>query len=672
MFQRLLVANRGEIACRVIETARKLNIHVIAIYSEVDEHAKHVQLADEAYYVGLASPLKSYLNISNILTIAKKTRVDAIHPGYGFLSENAEFAIACLKNQITFIGPTSDAIRKMGSKIESKIIMQRASIPVIPGYYGVEQSFKILKKAALKIGFPLLIKASGGGGGKGMRLVETSKTFELALASCRREALTAFGNNQVILEKYLINSRHIEVQIVADNKGNVIHLFERDCSIQRRHQKIIEEAPANKLPQAVRIKMRETAIKVALTIGYRGAGTIEFLYEAPDLFYFMEMNTRLQVEHPVTEMITGLDLVEWQIRIAANESILIKQGEITSSGYAIETRIYGEDPNCNFLPATGEITSLLLPSVKKNVRFDTGIQIKDKISIHYDPLLGKLITWGETREIAIIQMQEALSQLHIVGINTNVAFLRKVLKHATFLKGTMQTTFIDKYEELLQNYPEDFNFALLGATLFQKSALCSFKHMSKNVEFNSPWNQDSNWRLNYSLAEKITWLYKNEAYIVFILNVQKTCTIQINQIQWHIYNLKVNYKTARLCFSANDKYVSVSFIQLEQGIYISLENQDFYFLFHSLATFTFHNHTAGTLIAPMPGIISKIFIELGNQVEINEALLSLEAMKMEHTIKAPFSGKVVELFYGTGDAVEEGVALIAINPSNENIDHEFT
>ncbi|MCW9017799.1 MAG: acetyl-CoA carboxylase biotin carboxylase subunit, partial [Kangiellaceae bacterium] len=434
---KLLIANRGEIACRIIRTAQRMGIECVAVYSDADKNAQHVKLADEAWYIGESPAKDSYLKADTILEIAKKSGANGIHPGYGFLSENAEFAQKCSDNNVIFVGPPVGAIEAMGSKSEAKSIMQNAGVPLVQGYHGDDQSESLLQQEADKIGYPLLIKATAGGGGKGMRVVESSSDFIDALNSCKREAISSFGDDQVLIEKYLTKPRHVEIQVFADNQGNAVHLFERDCSVQRRHQKVIEEAPAPGLTSETREAMGQVAIKAAQAIGYSGAGTVEFLYDEDGSFYFMEMNTRLQVEHPVTEMITGLDLVEWQITVANGLDLPLLQDQLSINGHAFEARIYAEDPNNDFLPATGNISYMGLPVTNANVRVDSGIVSGDTVSVYYDPMIAKLIVWDKDRNSALARLRGALSDFHVAGLTTNIEFLHQLASNDAFIKADL-------------------------------------------------------------------------------------------------------------------------------------------------------------------------------------------------------------------------------------------
>ena len=444
MFSKILIANRGEIACRVIKTARRLGIRTVAVYSDADANARHVDLADEAYPIGPAPARESYLVVEKILDAARRSGAQAIHPGYGFLSENAGFAEACAAAGITFIGPPPGAIRAMGSKSAAKSLMEQSGVPLVPGYHGADQDPKLLTAAAERIGYPVLIKASAGGGGKGMRVVERPEDLDAAIASAKREAAASFGDDQVLIEKYLGRPRHIEIQVFADTQGNTVSLFERDCSIQRRHQKVVEEAPAPGLDPERRRSMGEAACAAARAIGYVGAGTVEFIAEG-DAFYFMEMNTRLQVEHPVTEAITGQDLVEWQLRVASGEPLPLSQDQLTITGHAIEVRVYAEDPNRDFLPSIGTLAHLKAPAEGAHVRVDTGVRAGDTISIHYDPMIAKLIVWDRDRASAAQRLSEALAEYEVVGVTTNLAFLKTLADHPAFRAAELDTGFIGRH-----------------------------------------------------------------------------------------------------------------------------------------------------------------------------------------------------------------------------------
>ncbi|PJD92735.1 MAG: 3-methylcrotonyl-CoA carboxylase [Legionella sp.] len=651
MFRKLLIANRGEIACRIIRTARKMGIRTVAVYSAADAQSLHVQQADEAFYIGPSPAHESYLNIEAILQIAKQSGAEAIHPGYGFLSENQAFATACETQNIIFIGPSVEALKIMGSKLLAKQHLANSPVPLIPGYHGEDQSDQRLLQEAETMGFPVLIKAANGGGGKGMRTVTAADQFLEALASARRESLSSFADDTMILEKLIQNPRHIEIQIMADHFDHVVHLFERDCSIQRRHQKVLEEAPANHLPPTLRQKLADAAIAVAKAIGYRGAGTIECLVDDTEQFYFMEMNTRLQVEHPVTELITGLDLVEWQIKIAANHPLPCQQSDIHAHGHALECRLYAEDPTHNFMPSTGHIRFLREPKVE-HLRIDTGITEDSSISMYYDPMIAKLITWGETRVEAIQRMCSALEQYHLSGIKTNRAFLLAILNHPLFLANTFTTDFLN--QTTLQLSTTNVPQALFLAAAIDYAAL---------TQQSDPLYQDTfGWQMHL-----------NNQWISHYRCIDQSFTIQITP------NTKTQVSMALL------DTAEVSVLNIIDCTADSLRYDDGHTIQHvyyeregpTLTIFTAqgplefqrleHMHTIAQtaqsqLTAPMPGTVVAILKQPGDQVVSGDALLVLEAMKMEHTIRAPNAGTVQEIFYPVGAQVSEGATLAALEP----------
>ena len=499
MFNRILIANRGEIACRVIHTAKRLGIRTVAVYSEADVNARHVSLADEAVAIGPAPARDSYLVGKKLVEAARQTNAEAIHPGYGFLSENAGFAQSCEAEGITFIGPPSRAIEVMGLKSVAKSTMQRAGIPLVPGYHGDNQDGTFLLNEAEKIGFPVLLKASAGGGGRGMRVVNRAEEFSDALRSAKREALGAFNDDRMLLEKYLQKPRHIEIQVFCDNHGNAVHLFERDCSVQRRHQKVLEEAPAPAMTQETRTAMGSAAIGAARAIEYAGAGTVEFIVDPDGTFYFMEMNTRLQVEHPVTEFITGRDLVEWQFRVAAGERLPASQDQLAIDGHALEARIYAEDPGNGFLPATGRLQRLRFPDCTPHVRIDTGVREGDDISVHYDPLIAKLVTWDSDRRRCLRRMLDALSRTRVAGVATNIGFLASVISHEAFQAADIDTGFIELHHADLFPDKETVSPDILClATLYQmlRRANRSEREAVSSADPTSPWWATDSWRLN--------------------------------------------------------------------------------------------------------------------------------------------------------------------------------
>lgn len=649
MFNKILIANRGEIACRIIRTAHRLGIRCVAIYSEVDADALHVKQADEAYCIGPAPSRESYLQMDRIIEIAKKTQAEAIHPGYGFLAENAEFAKHCKQSNIIFIGPTAEAIHAMGSKSLAKEIMEKAGIPLVPGYHGEDQNLNVLEAAAEKIAYPVLLKAAAGGGGKGMRVVWQQNGFESALAAAKREALASFGDDRILVEKYLINPRHIEIQIFADQHGNFVHLFERDCSIQRRHQKIVEEAPASHLKPELRAAMAQTAIAAAKTINYVGAGTIELLLSEDEQFYFMEMNTRLQVEHPVTEFITQHDLVEWQLRVAAGEPLPVTQQELKVHGHAIEVRIYAEDPNHDFLPSTGKIKHLHAPLEDPHTRIDTGIIEGDEITPYYDPLITKLIVWDQNRELAISRLSQALNQYQIVGVKTNLELLSDIAVHTAFKNNKIDTHFIqNNYSELLpRNDVPNTTLALaalFALTLQQKAA-------------DDPWQTARNWRLNLAEKQQLRVFTDHEILIeVLFLTQGFELKIQDEIIKADEVQIEQDMITAQI-----DNRIEKAFIYFSNHILFILHaGQRFEITFENHDNYQHEQQTEikSKLTAPMPGKVVAVLAKPHAEVKQGDSLAVIEAMKMEHTIYAPVNGRVKEWYFQVGDLVDEGVELL--------------
>lgn len=650
MFRKLLIANRGEIACRIIRTARHMGISTVAVFSEADQHSLHVEQADEAYCIGPAAAADSYLNIVAIIGAAQRSGADAIHPGYGFLSENAEFAKACEQAKIVFIGPSIPALEMMGSKLLAKQHLANSAVPLIPGYHGEDQSDLCLQNEAQKIGFPLLIKAANGGGGKGMREVHHAADFLTELAAARREALAYFADDTIILEKLVQNPRHVEIQIMADNFGNVVHLFERDCSIQRRHQKVIEEAPAAQLDERLRQQMTDAAITVAKTIAYRGAGTVECLVENNQQFYFMEMNTRLQVEHPVTEMITGLDLVAWQIHIAANAPLPCTQADIVMHGHAIECRVYAEDPNNQFLPSTGQIRFLKTPE-DMQVRIDTGVTTHSNISMYYDPMLAKIIARGANRAEAIQRLIAALQHYHLGGVKTNQSFLLSILQHPAFAANAYTTHFLN--DVTLETAKINWALALSMAVAIDYAALQSHS---------DPLHQDSfGWQMY--LQTEWTWHYRYQETCFSVRIAPRS----LHQFEMTFLNLEAPASEWNLSCTA-DRISIVNQHEAHHCYYEHITDNITLYLPQGAITLqqkTYQQHQSnatmhGQLTAPMPGTIVAILKQVGDTVASGDALLILEAMKMEHTIRAPYAGKVQEIFYSVGAQVPDSVTLVAL------------
>lgn len=665
VFQKILIANRGEIACRVIKTAKRLGIATVAVYSSADSEALHVQLADEAYLIGPAPSKDSYLRGDPIIDVALKCGAQAIHPGYGFLSENAEFAERCAKAGLIFIGPPADAIRAMGSKSAAKALVVGAGVPVIPGFYG-DQDPAVLEQAATKIGYPVLLKATAGGGGKGMRVVQDASQFQEHLAGAKREAKASFGDDEILIEKYLHHPRHVEIQVFADQHKHCIHLNERDCSIQRRHQKVLEEAPAPGLSSQLREQMGKTAVTCARAIGYVGAGTIEFLLAESGEFYFMEMNTRLQVEHPVTEMTTGLDLVEWQLLVACGEPLPLRQDQVPLRGHAIEVRIYAEDPSHDFLPSVGHLVHLRLPSENHHVRIDTGITQGSDISPHYDPMLAKLIVCDTNRNMALRRLARALSELQIVGVQTNICFLLNLINQTDFIQAHIHTGFIDAHRDQIipkSSVSSDDVVALASLFILLKRAEFAQQKAVQSHDSYSPWFAVDNWRMNLA----------NHQVLRFIDNEQEL------QIQYSVtssgFQLKLPHSELLahgqlmgddLDANLNGKHIKTTIIQ--QGNDLTVLS---YGLHHRLSlkdVTTLHQHDQqqdGRFSAPMPGTIVAIAVKANDIVETGAALIVIEAMKMEHTIYAPCKGTIKAVYFHVGEQVQEGQELVAFEASED-------
>jgi 3-methylcrotonyl-CoA carboxylase alpha subunit len=661
MFDKILIANRGEIACRVIRTARQLGVSTVAVFSEADAQALHVTLADEARLVGAAPARESYLMAEKVLQAAIDSGAEAIHPGYGFLSENAQFAEDCAAAGIVFIGPPVTAIEAMGSKSAAKQIMSAAGVPLVPGYHEEDQSQQRLQLAADAMGYPLLIKASAGGGGKGMRVVTSSSEFVVALQGAKRESAAAFGDDRVLLEKYLEHPRHVEIQIFADTHGNCVHLFERDCSIQRRHQKVVEEAPAPGLSEELRSSMGTAAITAARAIGYVGAGTVEFLLDTDGSFYFMEMNTRLQVEHPVTEMITGQDLVAWQLRVAAGEPLPCRQEDLAISGHAIEVRIYAEDPAKNFLPSIGPLRHLRQPQENAHVRVDTGVRQGDEVSMHYDPMIAKLIIWDHDRNRAVRRLQQALVDFQVVGVNANIGFLAAVASHPAFAAAQLDTGFIERHRKEL--FPEtgiasDRILALACLdVLLARCREAATTACASNDPY-SPWHGTNGWQLNSDNYHRLDFVDNGEA-------VQVTAHFRASGYLLELPGgpLLVSGSVDEdgdLCADLAGSRCRATVVRHSQDLTILSNGRSHLLTVEDPALLAAEQEeTIGRLTAPMPGKVVAIMVAAGDRVERGAPLVVLEAMKMEHTITAPVTGTVASLFYAVGDIVSEGVALIS-------------
>ncbi len=646
MFHKILIANRGEIACRVIDTCRKMGVATVAVYSDADANARHVAMADEAVRLGPAPVAESYLKGDAIIQAALDTGAQAVHPGYGFLSENPEFAHALADAGLVFIGPSAEAIRAMGLKDAAKALMEQADVPVVPGYHGADQGDALLAEEAAKIGYPVLIKAVAGGGGKGMRLVENAKDFAQELASARSEAATAFGNSDVLVEKFITNPRHIEIQVFGDTHGNAVHLFERDCSLQRRHQKVIEEAPAPDMPEEVRAAMGNAAVRAAKAIGYAGAGTIEFIVDGSgplrtDGFWFMEMNTRLQVEHPVTEAITGQDLVEWQLRVANGEPLPKTQDALSINGWAFEARIYAEDAAKGFLPSIGTLTHLTFPS---SARADTGVRTGDAITPHYDPMIAKLVVHGPTREVALGKLTTALSRTEVAGCTTNIGFLRALSQHEGFAKGEVDTGLIARDQDALvaETPPSAEDWAL--AAIFMA-----------RLDKPAPHQGFSLWT---HLKRSLHIQCKDETRVVTIEATGTggfTVTVDDTTIS------VLNEATVKL----NGRKPACNAVMHGGGVSLFGPRTLHFNAVDLLDRAASEDGVAGGIIAPMPGAIKEVMVVEGQAVAQGDTLLILEAMKMEHRLTAPFDGAVVALNAVAGGQVADGTVLAQIESDAE-------
>jgi 3-methylcrotonyl-CoA carboxylase alpha subunit len=668
MFNKILIANRGEIACRVASTARRLGVRTVAVYSEPDAQAKHVQACDEAVALGGFSAKESYLQWQRIIDAARSTGAQAIHPGYGFLSENEDFAQACADAGLVFIGPPPAAIAAMGSKSAAKALMENAGVPLVPGYHGQDNAPELLAREAQRIGYPVLIKASAGGGGKGMRRVDRAEDFGEALASCQREALNSFGDSHVLVERYVLKPRHIEIQVFCDAQGAAVYLFERDCSVQRRHQKVLEEAPAPGMTAQRRSEMGAAAVAAAQAVGYVGAGTVEFIAEPDGRFYFMEMNTRLQVEHPVTEAITGHDLVEWQLRVASGQPLPVQQADLRIRGHAIEARICAENPEAGFLPATGSL------HVARNadgeglhdaaaVRVDAGVREGDAISPHYDSMIAKLIVWGDSRAQALQRMDAALAQTHIVGLHTNLAFLRRCVATRSFREADLDTALIEREREAL--------FGNEGLSLAWACAgvLALLLAEEQALQTADPWSRRDAWRLHGSARRRFDIAEGNTQHRVWLERQHDgSARMQLGSggevFPWR--SVAAGDGRFEVWLGAERQRLSVYRVGEQFSIFGAAGSR-------SLHEFDAIAHAAdqaggegGRLSAPMPGKVVAFHVKQGDKVQRGQALAVMEAMKMEHTLSAPHDGVVGELLYAPGDQVAEGgelLRLAAIEPA---------
>jgi 3-methylcrotonyl-CoA carboxylase alpha subunit len=692
MFKKILIANRGEIACRVAATAKRMGIQTVAVYSDADATAKHVGACDEAIHVGGSAPKDSYLRWEKIIEAAKATGAQAIHPGYGFLSENEAFAEACAKAGLVFIGPPASAIQAMGLKAESKQLMEKAGVPLVPGYHGSDQNPDLLKREADRIGYPVLIKASAGGGGKGMRAVEKSEDFAEALASCQREAQNSFGDHAVLIEKYVQRPRHIEIQVFGDTQGHCVYLMERDCSVQRRHQKVLEEAPAPGMSEALRQQMGEAAVAAARAVNYVGAGTVEFIVEQRDNpatgqvdmhFFFMEMNTRLQVEHPVTEAVTGLDLVEWQLRVASGEALPLKQEQIKLNGHAIEARICAENPDNNFLPATGHLQVYKKPVhtafERGAVRFDDGVREGDSISPFYDSMVAKLIVHGDTREQALALLDQALAQTQVVGLATNVQFLRHVLHSPSFVEARLDTALIPREADVL------FHQERVGLNVAAAAVVAHILRQENSNQCNDPFSKSDGWQSHAETIRRFPFEFAGEVHTAW-LHYEHRGAMQLtwgdsagpgpNQGPLDVFEFLTfekgttsshNASTALNVTWQGQRVTSEVILQdgkpgqpAELAHVFTQAGATRIRVIQPLAYAESAQDEQGGLTAPMPGKVVSFAVKVGDKVKAGQSLAVMEAMKMEHTIAAPKDGQVQELLYAPGDQIAEGAELLKL------------
>ncbi|MGJ7528441.1 acetyl-CoA carboxylase biotin carboxylase subunit [Variovorax sp. GB1P17] len=661
MFKKILIANRGEIACRVAATARRMAIRTVAVYSDADAHANHVRACDESVHIGGSAPKDSYLRWEKILEAAKATGAEAVHPGYGFLSENEEFARACAEAGLVFIGPPPSAIKAMGLKAESKQLMEKAGVPLVPGYHGHDQDPALLQREADRIGYPVLIKASAGGGGKGMRAVDKAEDFAAALASCKREAINSFGDDAVLIEKYVQRPRHIEIQVFGDTQGNYVYLFERDCSVQRRHQKVLEEAPAPGMTEAMRKQMGDAAVAAARAVNYVGAGTVEFIVEQREggemNFFFMEMNTRLQVEHPVTEAITGLDLVEWQLRVASGEPLPAKQADLKIHGHAIEARICAENPDNNFLPATGTLRVYRKPQAtafqRSRVRIDDGVREGGEISPFYDSMIAKLIVHGSTREEALARLDAALAQVQIVGVSTNVQFLRGILATESFSKANLDTALIERERAVLFDR-ETLGLPLAAAAAITRTLITEWP--AKKMP--DPFARRDGWRSHGEYLRRFDFEFRGAEQIALLTYKRDgSLWLEAGGVEGLLVIGQFPSGEFEVEFAGNRQTLDVHLDGATAHVFAS-KGATKITAIDRLAHAGDTQAEGGRLTAPMPGKVVSFAVKAGDKVSRGQPLAVMEAMKMEHTIAAPADGTVEELMFAPGEQVAEGDELL--------------
>jgi len=661
MFQRVLIANRGEIACRVIRTCRRLGLHTIAVYSEADANAQHVRLADEAWPIGGPRPTESYLRGDAILDVARKSGAQAIHPGYGFLSENTAFARACTDAGIAFIGPRPESIDAMGSKAAAKALMEKHDVPLVPGYHGEDQSNDVLAEQARRTGFPLMIKAAAGGGGKGMRIVRSEKEFADALASAQREAASAFGDTRVILERYVDHPRHIEFQVFGDTHGNVIHLNERECSAQRRYQKVLEEIPSPFLDSTRRAAMGAAAVAAAKAVNYVGAGTVEFIVGQDGEFFFMEMNTRLQVEHPVTEETLGLDLVEWQLRVAAGEALPLAQDQIHARGHAIEVRLYAEDPDQNFLPGSGKLLKLRLPAPSRHVRIDGGVIEGDTVTIFYDPMIAKLIVWDQDRPQALQRLRDALMASEIVGPKSNIAFLERLSRHPVVVEGRIDTGYLDRHlaEFLAGDAAPNARVlfaAAVSALMDEEQAVVA--DSTRGTDPHSPWVRADAWRIGHAGKRIVALSLQGQRYEIEAYGHDGDYRLRHGEDSADVRGARRDDATLSARFDGESLRVPVRVDAARITVHDAGGNRH---TFERAPAFAWQSKESGggnQVVAPMPGRIVLVKANAGDTVEEGQELLVMEAMKMELALKAPRAGTIASIGAAQGDFVEADAILV--------------
>ena len=645
MFKSVLIANRGEIACRIARTAKRLGIRTIAVYSAADSHALHRRVCDESYLVGPAEPRDSYLNVKRLIEVAKNAGAECVHPGYGFLSENGDFADVCAQAGFVFVGPPASAIRAMGLKDRAKALMEKAGVPIVPGYHGERQDAEFLRRQADAVGYPVLIKPAAGGGGRGLRRIDNAADFEASLEGAVREVATAFGSGRLLIEKYIPAPRHIEIQIFADRHGNVIHLGERDCSLQRRHQKVIEESPAPGMTESLRAEMGAAAVEAARAVGYVGAGTVEFVADGSnglrsDAFWFIEMNTRLQVEHPVTEAVTGLDLVEWQFRVAAGEKLPLAQNKVRYDGHAIEARVYAEDPEHGFLPSTGKIVGLRFPA---EVRLESGVELGGEVTPFYDPMIAKIITHAPDRKTALDRMIEALDQTLIAGVRSNLAFLDALCRASAFRDGTVDTGYVDRNLAVLGAEPRGPDYAAAAAG-FAHLLAREDRAVGESAEPDSPWGARDGFQLGRTRSITVPILVDGEDADAVVSYVEGRATVTVGGVSpaadASVFDGKDEVFVIRHGRQTRVRRRDVSVAAVEGGA------------------------GDGVIKAPMHGKVLELFVSKGETVAGGQRLAVIEAMKMEHTLRAPFAGSVVDLAVVAGDQVVEGVQIMVIERAN--------